>query len=63
MVMEELENKIKKLYEHVKSGRLTQDIADEMSELVEKVEEMGDDVKDNVVSMVNDMKKALKNRK
>jgi len=63
MGMEEIENKIKKLYEHVKSGRLTQEIADEISELVEKVEAMGEDVKDNVASMVNDMKKALKKMK
>lgn len=63
MGMEEIEKKMKKLYKHVKSGRLTQEIADEISELIDKVEEMGGDVKDNVASMINDMKKSLKKMK
>lgn len=63
MGMEQIEKKMKKLYKHVKSGRLTQEIADEISELIDKVEEMGGDVKDNVASMINDMKKSLKKMK
>lgn len=63
MGMEDIENKIKKLYEKVKSGKLTQEIADEISELVDKVEGMGDDVKENVASMINDMKNSLKKMK
>lgn len=63
MGMEEIENKIKKLYKDVKSGKLTQEIADEISELIDKVEEMGYDVKDNVASMINDMKKSIKKMK
>lgn len=58
--MEEIENKMKKLYKHVKSGRLTEEIADEISELINKAEEIGGDVKDNASSMINDMKKAIK---
>ncbi len=63
MGMEEMENKIKKLYNDVKSGKLTQEIADEMSELIDKVEEMGYDVKDNVASMIKDMKKSINKMK
>lgn len=63
MGMEDIENKIKKLYDKVKSGKLTQEIADEISELVDKVEGMGDDVKENVASMINDMKNSLKKMK
>lgn len=58
--MEEIEKKMKKLYKHVKSGRLTEEIADEISELINKAEEIGGDVKDNASSMINDMKKAIK---
>lgn len=63
MGMEEIEKKMKSLYKYVKSGRLTEEIADEISELIDKVEEMGGDVKDNVASMINDMKKAIKKMK
>ena len=44
--MEEMEKKMKRLYKHVKSGRLTQEIAEEMSDLIDKVEEAGEDFKE-----------------
>lgn len=58
--MEEMEKKMKKLYRHVKSGRLTHEIADEISEFIEKVEDAGEEVKDKFSSMISDMKDAMK---
>ena len=63
MDMEEIEKKMKKLYKHVKSGRLTEEIADEISEIIDKLEDIGGDVKENFASMINDMKKAIKKMK
>lgn len=63
MGMEDIENKMKKLYENVKSGKLTHEIAEEMSELIDKVEEIGGDFKENLSSMIDDMKKAIKRMK
>lgn len=61
--MEEIEDKMKKLYRHIKSGRLTQEIAEEMSDLIDKVENASEEVKEKFSSMINDMKKAMKEMK
>lgn len=63
MGMEDMEKKMKHLYKNVTSGKLTKEIAEEMSELIDKVEEVGGDLKDNLASMIDDMKKAIKKMK
>ena len=63
MGMEDMEKKMKSLYRHVRTGRVTEEIAEEMSEFIDKVEEMGDSVKGNFTSMIDEMKKALKKMK
>lgn len=63
MDMEDIEKKMKHLYKNVTSGKLTKEIADEMSELIDKVEDIGGDIKDNLSSMIDDMKKAIKKMK
>lgn len=63
MDMGDMEKKMKKLYKYVKSGRVTEEIADEMSDLIDKVEEMGGNVKENITSMINDMKRSIKKMK
>lgn len=60
MDMEDIEKKMKHLYKNVTSGKLTKEIAEEMSELIDKVEDIGGDIKDNLSSMIDDMKKAIK---
>ncbi len=60
---DKIQRKMKKLYKHVKSGRLTEEIADEISELMEHVENMGEDAKRNISGIVNDMKSAMKKMK
>ena len=63
MDMEDIEKKMKKLYKNVTSGKLTKEIADEMSDLIDKVEDIGGDIKDNLSSMSDDMKNAIKKMK
>lgn len=63
MDMEDIEKKMKHLYKNVTSGKLTKEIAEEMSELIDKVEDIGGDIKDNLSSMIDDMKKAIKKMK
>lgn len=60
---DKIQRKIKKLYRDVKSGRLTEEIADEISEIMEHVENMGEDAKRNISGIVNDMKRAMKKMK
>ena len=60
MGYEKLENKINKLMKVIKKGRLTEEIADEVSNVIDHVEELEDDVKSKFSSSVDEMKKALK---
>lgn len=60
MGYEKLENKINKLMKVIKKGRLTEEIADEVSNVIDDVEELGNDVKSKFSSSVDEMKKALK---
>jgi hypothetical protein len=60
MGYEKLENKINKLMKVIKKGRLTEEIADEVSNVIDDVEELEDDVKSKFSSSVDEMKKALK---
>ncbi|MCF0147580.1 MAG: hypothetical protein HUJ77_04195 [Clostridium sp.] len=63
MGMEDIEKKMKELYKDVKSGKLTEEIAEEISELIDKVEEIGGDFKESFSSMINDMKESIKKMK
>ena len=60
MGYEKLENKINRLMKVIKKGRLTEEIADEVSNVIDDVEELGDAVKNKFSSSVDEMKKALK---
>ena len=60
MGYEKLENKINRLMKVIKKGRLTEEIADEISNVIDDVEELGDAVKSKFSSSVDEMKKALK---
>lgn len=60
MGYEKLENKINRLMKVIKKGRLTEEIADEVSNVIDDVEELGDAVKSKFSSSVDEMKKALK---
>ena len=59
MAFEKLENKINKINKKIKQGRLSQEIADEISNVINEVEELGDEAKDKFKSAVDNMKKSL----
>lgn len=63
MAYEKLEKKINQLMKVIKKGRLTEEIADEVSDVIDDIEELGDAAKKNFSSAVNEMKKALKKMK
>ena len=60
MAFEKLENKINKINKKIKQGRLSQEIADEISNVINEVEELGDEAKDKFKSAVDNMKKSIK---
>ena len=43
MAFEKLQNKMKKLNTAIKKGRITEEIADEISSVIHEVENLGDD--------------------
>lgn len=63
MAYEKLEKKVNQLMKVIKKGRLTEEIADEVSDVIDDIEELGDAAKKNFSSAVNEMKKALKKMK
>ncbi|GAB6169380.1 hypothetical protein JCM1393_18400 [Clostridium carnis] len=63
MAMEKLEKKMKQLYKQVKSGRVTEEIADEISETMDNIEEMGLEAKEKFADMIDDMKKSINKMK
>ena len=63
MAHEKLEKKINGLMKVIKKGRMTEEIADEVSNIIDEIEELGDAVKKNFSSSLNEMKKALKKMK
>lgn len=60
MAFEKLENKINKINKKIKQGRLSQEIGDEISNLINEVEELGDEAKDKFKSTLDNMKELLK---
>lgn len=63
MAYEKLEKKVNQLMKVIKKGRLTEEIADEVSDVIDDIEELDDAAKKNFSSAVNEMKKALKKMK
>ncbi|CUP09688.1 hypothetical protein H8S10_13750 [Clostridium sp. NSJ-49] len=63
MAHEKLEKKINGLMKVIKKGRMTEEIADEVSNVIDEIEDLGDAVKKNFSSSLNEMKKALKKMK
>ena len=60
MAFEKLEKKINQINKKIKQGRLSQEIADEISNVINEVEELGGDAKEKFKSGINNMKNALK---
>ena len=63
MAHEKLEKKINGLMKVIKKGRMTEEIADDVSYVIDEIEDLGDAVKKNFSSSLNEMKKALKKMK
>lgn len=63
MAYEKLEKKVNGLMKVIKKGRMTEEIADEISDVIDEIEDLGDVAKKNFSSVLNEMKKALKKMK
>lgn len=59
MGIDELELKMKRLYNDVKSGEVTKEIAQEATEAMHGVEKMGGEAKEKFGYMMDDMKEVL----
>lgn len=59
MGMDELEVKMKKLYNNVKSGKITKEIEEEVSEAKHRIEKLGEEAKDKFGDMMEEMKENI----
>ena len=60
MGMDELEVRMKRLYNDVKSGKITKEIEEEVSEAKYKIEKIGEEAKDKFGDMMDEMKASIK---
>lgn len=63
MAFEKLENKIKRINKKIKQGRLSQEVADEISNVMSEIEDLGDEAKSKFKDAVDNMKKSIKKMK
>lgn len=63
MAFEKLENKIKRINKKIKQGRLSQEVADEISNVMSEIEDLGDEAKRKFKDAVDTMKKSIKKMK
>lgn len=59
MNTDKLERRLKKLYKNVKSGRVTEEIADEIADAIESFEDLGEEAKDRFGDIVDEMKSVI----
>ena len=62
MAFEKLEKKINQINKKIKQGRVSQEIADEISNVINEVEELGGEAKEKFKSGLSNMKSALKKK-
>ena len=60
MAYEKLEKKVNQLMKVIRKGRMTEEIADEISDVIDEIDDLGDIAKKNFSSAVSEMKKALR---
>lgn len=60
MGIEELEVKMKRLYSDVKSGKITKEIEEEVSEAKHRIEKLGEEAKEKFGDMMDEMKDGIK---
>lgn len=63
MAFEKLEKKISEINKKIKQGRITQELADDMSNLINQIEELGDEAKSKFKDVIENMKNSLKKMK
>lgn len=63
MAFEKLENKIKRINKKIKQGRLSQEVVDEISNVMSEIEDLGDEAKSKFKDAVDTMKKSIKKMK
>lgn len=61
MGMNELESKMKRLYNDMKSGKITNEIVEEANEAMHGIEKLGGEVKEKFKDMMGEMKESIKN--
>lgn len=60
MGMDELESKMKRLYNDMKSGKITKEIAEEANEAMHGIEKLGEEAKEKFKDMMGEMKEHIK---
>lgn len=63
MAFEKLEKKIDQINKKIKQGRFTQEIADEISNVINEIEELGNGAKSKFKDVVENMKNSLRKMK
>lgn len=63
MAFEKLEKKISEINKKIKQGRISQEVADDISNLINQIEELGDEAKSKFKDVVENMKNSLKKMK
>lgn len=63
MAFEKLEKKVNQMMKAIKKGRLTEEIADELSSVIDEIEDLGVEAVNKFKPAVSEMKKALKKMK
>lgn len=63
MAFEKLEKKINQINKKIKQGRFTQEIADEISNVINEIEGLGDEAKSKFKGVIENMKNSLKRMK
>lgn len=61
--LKNLKIKLKELIKKIKQGRLSQEVADEISNVMSEIEDLGDEAKSKFKDAVDTMKKSIKKMK
>ena len=61
--LKNLKIKLKELIKKIKQGRLSQEVADEISNVMSEIEDLGDEAKSKFKDAVDTMKKSIKKKK
>lgn len=63
MAFEKLEKKIDQINKKIKQGRFTQEIGDEINNVINEIEELGGEAKSKFKDVIENMKNSLRKMK